>query len=121
MMGPSPPAGLARLFRIIRSTGFNPCHDPHYFGRDSVISGSGTRKSSDANVLAVKQGFNFAQRSVGCSEVFRLPLRKTLSCLVGVLGRIDALITRAAFSQSLDDQQIFGQPHDSTGVGLILM
>ncbi len=41
-----------------------------------MISRSGTRKSSDANMLAVKQGFDFAQRSTGLSEVFRLPLRK---------------------------------------------
>ena len=37
---------------------------------------SGTRKSSDANVLAGKQGFDFAPRSAGFPEVFRLPLRK---------------------------------------------
>ncbi len=42
----------------------------------SMISRSGTRKSFDANMLAVKQGFDFAQRSAGFSEVFRLPLRK---------------------------------------------
>ncbi len=41
-----------------------------------MISGSGTRKSSDANVLAVKRGFDFARRSAGFSEVFRLPLPK---------------------------------------------
>ncbi len=41
----------------------------------SMICRSGTRKSSDANVLAVKQGFDFAQRSAGLKEVFRLPLR----------------------------------------------
>ena len=41
-----------------------------------MISRSGTRKSSDANVLAAKQGFDFAQRPAGLSEVFRLPLRK---------------------------------------------
>ncbi len=46
------------------------------FVGNSMISRSGTRKSSDANVLAVKQGFDFAQRSAGFSEVFRLPLRK---------------------------------------------
>ncbi len=49
---------------------------PTFFRRDSVISRSGTRKSSDANVLAVTPGFDFAQRSAGFSEVFRLPLRK---------------------------------------------
>ena len=44
------------------ATGFYPCLYPAFFGRDSVISRSGTRKSSDANVLAVTQGFDFAQR-----------------------------------------------------------
>ncbi len=44
------------------ATGFIPCHYPHFFGRESVISRSGTRKSSDANVLALTQGFDFAQR-----------------------------------------------------------
>ncbi len=44
-----------------------------------MISRSGTRKSSDANELAVKQGFDFAQRSAGFSEVFRLPLRKIVT------------------------------------------
>jgi hypothetical protein len=33
-----------------------------FLGRESVISRSGTRKSSDANLLAVTQGFDFAQR-----------------------------------------------------------
>ncbi len=54
-----------------------------------MISRSGTRKSSDANVLAVKQGFDFraavrrffgslptSATKDGFSEVFRLPLRK---------------------------------------------
>ena len=43
-----------------------------------MISRSGTRKSSDAKVLAVKQGFDFDQRSAGFSEVFRrLPTSAT--------------------------------------------
>ncbi len=32
-----------------------PCHYPRFFGRGSMISRSGTRKSSDANVLAVSK------------------------------------------------------------------
>ncbi len=44
-----------------------------------MISHSGTRKSSDANVLAVKQGFDCTQPSAGFSDVFRLPLRKIFS------------------------------------------
>ena len=49
------------------SLGRKPCHYPHFFGRDrmisrsgtrkssDMISRSGTRKSSDANVLAVSK------------------------------------------------------------------
>ncbi len=62
--------------QIISSRDQGACHYPHFFGRDRVISRSGTRKSSDANVLAVKQGFYFALRQAGCPEVFRLPLQK---------------------------------------------
>ncbi len=39
---PSPPAA-------------KPCQYPHFFGRDSMISRSGTRKSSDANMLAISK------------------------------------------------------------------
>ncbi len=52
-----------------------------------MISRSGTRKSSDANVLAVKQGFDFAQRPTGLLEVFRLPLR-----MMWVMTRVSTLV-----------------------------
>ena len=84
-------------------TAKNACHDPHFFGRDSMISRSVTRKSSDANVLAVSKvsislsgppvfrkssDFRYescrffgslptsATKVAGFSEVFRLPLGK---------------------------------------------
>ncbi len=64
------------------------CHDPDFCRINSMFSGSGTRKSSAAQILAVKQGSDFAWQDPDFrkssdfryemeyqSEVFRLPLR----------------------------------------------
>ncbi len=58
-------AGLRETIEIGARRGSQALSLPTFFRRDSLISRSGTRKSSDANVLAVKQSFHVAQQSAG--------------------------------------------------------